>query len=105
MNMPPNFSITELTFSQTTTRNGIDNTPDDEAVRIYYTANIGLAEIKNSVLNSTGSSTATITGATTGGNRMIRNNTVDDVTKLTTAGAAGTKIKEGNFDLETGTVI
>jgi len=32
MNMPPNFSISELTFSQTATRNGIDNTPDDEAL-------------------------------------------------------------------------
>jgi len=32
MNMPPNFTIAELTFSQTATRNGIDNTPDDEAL-------------------------------------------------------------------------
>jgi len=32
MNMPPNFSISELTFSQTAARNSIDNTPDDEAL-------------------------------------------------------------------------
>jgi len=30
--MPPNFSISELTFSQTAARNSIDNTPDDEAL-------------------------------------------------------------------------
>jgi len=32
MNMPPNFSISELTFSQTAARNSIDNTPDDEVL-------------------------------------------------------------------------
>jgi len=76
----------------------------DSAVTVDGDGNYALVQVRDSDLLSSGANTISITGASGGGRRIIRDNAVDDRTKMSIGGGSGVKLFHQNYGATQGDI-
>lgn len=85
---------------------GVISSSSDSAITVRGAGDYGQVIIQNNpYLTSVGTRTVYITGTLTGGWRLIKDNVVDNVTKLVIDGGSGFKVLNDNFNRATGTIL